>query len=147
MHYKFSTKDFPYFFFTFKQSDFSYFFTVIIINSTNISFSHYKTWLFFMENSKCNEEIIFSKVLGTPNSFFVVISYLLLSAEPCPEHFVRAGMRCYLFGSAAGRELDWKIASKLCKKHGAMLAELESIEESQDVISYIQKTDYLRGKL
>lgn len=54
---------------------------------------------------------------------------------------------CYMFASMAGREYDWKVASKHCKKLGAVLAEMESIEENQDVIAHIQNDPALRGFL
>ncbi|KAF5307816.1 hypothetical protein FQR65_LT06688 [Abscondita terminalis] len=66
--------------------------------------------------------------------------------DPCPDSFVRAGFNCYLFAGTAGRELDWKAASKQCRKYGAFLAEMESIEENQDVISYIQSHEHLKGR-
>ncbi|XP_031345741.1 uncharacterized protein LOC116172638 isoform X2 [Photinus pyralis] len=66
--------------------------------------------------------------------------------EPCADNFNRAGQNCYLFAGTAGRELDWKAASKQCNKYGAALAEMETIEENQDVISYIQSQDHLRGR-
>lgn len=52
-----------------------------------------------------------------------------------------------MFASMAGREYDWKVASKHCKKLGAVLAEMESIEENQDVIAHIQNDPALRGFL
>lgn len=55
-------------------------------------------------------------------------------------------MNCYLFSVKAGREVDWKSANRHCRKHGAFLAEMESIEENQDIIAHIQNSPYLRGK-
>ncbi|KAF5288025.1 hypothetical protein FQA39_LY15554 [Lamprigera yunnana] len=66
--------------------------------------------------------------------------------DPCPDSFVRAGFNCYLFAGTAGRELDWKAASRQCKKYGAFIAEMESVEENQDVISYIQNHQHLQGR-
>ncbi|XP_019869803.2 uncharacterized protein LOC109598351 [Aethina tumida] len=66
--------------------------------------------------------------------------------EPCTANFTRVGPNCYLFSSVAGREYDWKAANKYCKKQGAVLAEMETIEENQDVIAFIQTNEYLRGK-
>ncbi|KAK4880116.1 hypothetical protein RN001_008262 [Aquatica leii] len=66
--------------------------------------------------------------------------------DPCPDSFVRAGFNCYLFAGTAGRELDWKAANKQCRKLGGFLAEMETIEENQDVIGYIQSHEHLKGR-
>ncbi|XP_023313226.1 uncharacterized protein LOC108903562 [Anoplophora glabripennis] len=66
--------------------------------------------------------------------------------EPCPNNFTRVGADCYQFFTSAGREYDWKVASKKCKSLGGFLAEMETIEENQDVIAFIQSNQYLRGK-
>lgn len=42
--------------------------------------------------------------------------------------------------------MDWKAANKHCKKRGAFLVELETVEENQDVIAHIQTSHHLRGK-
>ncbi|CAH0557102.1 unnamed protein product [Brassicogethes aeneus] len=67
-------------------------------------------------------------------------------AEPCPNSYSRVGPNCYQFSSTAGREYDWKAASKYCKKEGGVLAEMESVEEAQDIIAHIQSNEFLRGK-
>ncbi|XP_050306960.1 uncharacterized protein LOC126743782 [Anthonomus grandis grandis] len=69
-----------------------------------------------------------------------------VDTEPCPDNFTRAGQNCYHFASNAGREYDWKVASKHCKKLGAVLAEMETIEENQDLVAYIQNDSHLKGK-
>ncbi|KAF7279768.1 hypothetical protein GWI33_006753 [Rhynchophorus ferrugineus] len=69
-----------------------------------------------------------------------------VDSDPCSENFTRVGKNCYMFASAAGREYDWKVASKQCKKAGAVLAEMETIEENQDVIAHIQSNSHLKGK-
>ncbi|XP_030752385.1 uncharacterized protein LOC115879630 [Sitophilus oryzae] len=69
-----------------------------------------------------------------------------IDTDPCVENFTRVGKNCYMFASAAGREYDWKAASKHCKKIGAVLAEMETIEENQDVVAHIQTNNYLKGK-
>ncbi|CAH2002067.1 unnamed protein product [Acanthoscelides obtectus] len=69
-----------------------------------------------------------------------------IDTEPCKGNFTRVGGNCYHFNSEAGREFDWKVASKQCKKMGAFLAEMETIEENQDLVTYIQSSNYLRGK-
>ncbi|KAL1491318.1 hypothetical protein ABEB36_011931 [Hypothenemus hampei] len=66
--------------------------------------------------------------------------------EPCPDNFTRIGDHCYLFANMAGREYDWKVANKHCKKLKANLAELETVQENQDVIVHIQNTHSLTGK-
>lgn len=60
--------------------------------------------------------------------------------------FTRVGAFCYNFKYDAGREMDWKAASKYCHKIGAVLAEMETIEENQDIIAHIQMSPHLRGK-
>ncbi|XP_065163292.1 uncharacterized protein [Atheta coriaria] len=65
---------------------------------------------------------------------------------PCADNFTRVNHQCYFFASNAGRELDWKAASKHCQRLGAALVELESIEENQDIVTYLQSNSQLRGK-
>ncbi|KAK9879640.1 hypothetical protein WA026_006705 [Henosepilachna vigintioctopunctata] len=69
-----------------------------------------------------------------------------IDQDPCSENFTRVGMNCYYFASSAGREYDWKAASKHCKKLGAVLAEFETIEENQDIVTHLQATPHMRGK-
>lgn len=71
--------------------------------------------------------------------------FIMIFLDPCPDNFTRAGQNCYLFANMAGREYDWKVASKHCKKMGAVLAEMETIEENQDIIAHIQNDSYLKG--
>lgn len=66
--------------------------------------------------------------------------------DPCQINFTRIGGTCYYVKSEAGRELDWKAASKTCQRLGGHLAEMETIEESQDIIAFIQTNQHLRGK-
>ncbi|ERL93191.1 hypothetical protein D910_10488 [Dendroctonus ponderosae] len=68
-----------------------------------------------------------------------------VDVEPCADNFTRVAQNCYMFASMAGREYDWKVASKHCKKMGAVLAEMESIEENQDLIAHIQNDAHLKG--
>lgn len=42
--------------------------------------------------------------------------------------------------------MDWKASNKHCQIIGAVLAEMETIEENQDIIAFIQTSPYLRGK-
>lgn len=42
--------------------------------------------------------------------------------------------------------MDWKAANKYCKKRGAFLVEMETVEENQDVIAHLQTSHQLRGK-
>ncbi|KAJ8940024.1 hypothetical protein NQ314_010855, partial [Rhamnusium bicolor] len=65
---------------------------------------------------------------------------------PCANNFTRVGSECYHFYSIAGREYDWKVSSKQCRKLGGFLAEMETIEENQDIITYIQTNQNLKGK-
>lgn len=59
---------------------------------------------------------------------------------------MRAGTNCYYFSDLAGREKDWKNAMKQCQKMGGALAEMETIEENQDVVAHIQANSNLRGR-
>lgn len=78
-------------------------------------------------------------------TFFLCINSFGNVSEPCPINFMRAGTNCYYFSDLAGREKDWKAAMQHCKKMGGSLAELETIEENQDVIVHIQTNSHLRG--
>lgn len=69
-----------------------------------------------------------------------------IDTEPCPTNFTRVAHDCYHFNIATGRELDWKAANKFCKKIGGFLAEMESIEDNQDLVTFIQATQQLRGR-
>ncbi|CAG9859533.1 unnamed protein product [Phyllotreta striolata] len=69
-----------------------------------------------------------------------------IDTEPCPNNYTRVGHECYHFNSYTGREFDWKVASKTCKKMGAFLAEMETIEENQDLVTYLVSTQHLRGR-
>ncbi|KAJ8916154.1 hypothetical protein NQ315_016293 [Exocentrus adspersus] len=69
-----------------------------------------------------------------------------IDKEPCSDNFTRVGADCYHFSTIAGREHDWKMANKNCKRLGGFLAEMETIEENQDLITYIQSNQNLRGK-
>ncbi|CAH1176130.1 unnamed protein product [Phaedon cochleariae] len=69
-----------------------------------------------------------------------------IDTEPCQENFTKVGSDCYHFNSGTGREFDWKVASKHCKKLGGFLAEMETIEENQDLITYILGSQILRGR-
>ncbi|XP_063224190.1 uncharacterized protein LOC134532000 isoform X1 [Bacillus rossius redtenbacheri] len=55
--------------------------------------------------------------------------------DPCPANFTRVGKGCYHFGE---RQFNWKSSASMCKSLGAGLAELESIEENQDVVTFLQ---------
>lgn len=41
--------------------------------------------------------------------------------------------------------MDWKAASKHCQKMGSVLAEMETIEENQDIVTFIQASSHLKG--
>ncbi|XP_017778966.1 PREDICTED: uncharacterized protein LOC108564430 [Nicrophorus vespilloides] len=69
-----------------------------------------------------------------------------IDQEPCAANFTRAGSNCYYFASYAGREMDWKAANKHCHKLGAVLVEMETMQEKQDIVAYIQSNSYLQGK-
>ncbi|XP_069686191.1 uncharacterized protein [Periplaneta americana] len=63
--------------------------------------------------------------------------------EPCPANFSRVGAFCYHFSE---RELNWKSSSSMCRALGSRLAELETVEENQDIVAYLQSTAGVRGK-
>ncbi|XP_021935526.1 perlucin-like protein isoform X2 [Zootermopsis nevadensis] len=63
--------------------------------------------------------------------------------EPCPTNFSRVGTYCYHFSE---RELNWKSSASMCRALGSRLAELETVEENQDVVAHMQATSTLRGK-
>lgn len=56
------------------------------------------------------------------------------------------GSNCYHFGSDAGREYDWKVASKQCKKFGGSLAESEGSSRMKELAGYILSKSHLIGK-
>lgn len=66
--------------------------------------------------------------------------------EPCPEQFTRVGSDCYHFGSDAGREYDWKIASNQCRKLKGFLAETERTIGIKELSSYIISKPHLSGE-
>ncbi|XP_063224191.1 oxidized low-density lipoprotein receptor 1-like isoform X2 [Bacillus rossius redtenbacheri] len=63
--------------------------------------------------------------------------------DPCPANFTRVGKGCYHFGE---RQFNWKSSASMCKSLGAGLAELESIEENQDVVTFLQSHKEHTGK-
>lgn len=69
-----------------------------------------------------------------------------IDTESCPGNFTRVGHECYHFNSLTGREFDWKVASKTCKKMGGFLAEMETIEENQDLVTFILSKQQLKGR-
>ncbi|XP_012274540.1 C-type lectin domain family 4 member A [Orussus abietinus] len=63
--------------------------------------------------------------------------------ESCPENYTRIGRNCYHFSF---REFDWKSSASLCRGMGGNLVELETVEENQDVIAYLQTDKKVKGK-
>ncbi|PSN55979.1 hypothetical protein C0J52_02157 [Blattella germanica] len=63
--------------------------------------------------------------------------------DPCPTNFSRIGAFCYHFSE---RELNWKSSSSMCRALGSRLAELETVEENQDIVAYLQTTSTIQGK-
>lgn len=76
---------------------------------------------------------------------FLALTWLFTISESCPGNFTRVGHECYHFNSLTGREFDWKVASKTCKKMGGFLAEMETIEENQDLVTFILSKQQLKG--
>ncbi|XP_059478576.1 uncharacterized protein LOC132198539 isoform X2 [Neocloeon triangulifer] len=76
-------------------------------------------------------------------------------ADACPANFTRAAGGCYFFstdplpgqrrGSAMG---NWKAAAAACKAlgQGAALVELESVEETQDIVTHLKADPKIRDK-
>nr|CAD7591440.1 unnamed protein product [Timema genevievae] len=90
----------------------------------------------FMEKRlRRTEELLYYVMAGSNNANN--------EEDPCPGNFTRAGKNCYHFSV---REFNWKSSASMCKSLGSTLAELESIEENQDVVTFIQANSYLRGK-
>lgn len=56
------------------------------------------------------------------------------------------GANCYHFGSDAGREYDWKIASSQCKKLRGFLAEPEGTINMKELSAYILNKPNFLGK-
>lgn len=76
----------------------------------------------------------------------MTLSHQFFFSEPCPEHYTRVGTDCYHFGSDAGREYDWKIASNQCRKLKGFLAETEGTVNMRDLAAYIISKPHLLGK-
>ena len=61
----------------------------------------------------------------------------------CPSNYTRIGKNCY---HLSVREFDWKSSANFCRGMGGNLVELETVEENQDLVSYLQATKSIKGK-
>lgn len=64
--------------------------------------------------------------------------------DPCPANFTRVARNCYHFSE---RQYNWKSAASMCKSLGSNLIEIESKDEFMEVVTYIQASSHLRGKI
>ncbi|XP_046424812.1 uncharacterized protein LOC124182064 [Neodiprion fabricii] len=74
---------------------------------------------------------------------YYVVSGNNQAKDLCPNNYTRVGKNCYHFSV---RELDWKSSASMCRSFGGNLAELESVEENQDLIAHLQSVKKVRGK-
>jgi len=76
------------------------------------------------------------------NYIDMILCFHFSLVEPCPTNFSRVGAYCYHFSE---RELNWKSSSSMCRALGSRLAEMETVEENQDIVAFMQATAALRG--
>lgn len=55
--------------------------------------------------------------------------------KPCAMNFTRVGDNCYLF--IANKPSNWKTANSVCRSYGAHLAELETLGNNEEVVTYL----------
>lgn len=55
--------------------------------------------------------------------------------KPCAKNFTRIGDNCYYI--VVNQPANWKTANNICKSYGAHLAELETLNENNDVVAYL----------
>ncbi|XP_049951461.1 oxidized low-density lipoprotein receptor 1-like [Schistocerca serialis cubense] len=63
--------------------------------------------------------------------------------DPCPRNFTRIKNNCYHFSN---NQLNWKAANSACKGLDSNLAEFETIEENQDIVTSILAHKEYKGK-
>jgi hypothetical protein len=73
-------------------------------------------------------------------------------ADPCPGNFTRAAGGCYYLSSDATpptKSANWKAAAAACKElgPGSALLELETVEETQDIVTFLKAIQRHRGHL
>lgn len=56
--------------------------------------------------------------------------------NPCAKNFTRIGDNCYLI-AIEHPGVNWKTANNLCRSYGAQLAELETLNEHNDIVAYL----------
>jgi hypothetical protein len=81
-------------------------------------------------------------MIKIPTKLVTKYLFAFSPAEPCPTNFSRVGAYCYHFSE---RELNWKSSASMCRALGSRLAELETVEENQDIVAHMQATSALRG--
>lgn len=62
-------------------------------------------------------------------------SFNSFTEKPCSMNFTRVGDNCYLF--VANKPCNWKSANNICRSYGAHLAELETLNENNDIAAYL----------
>lgn len=67
--------------------------------------------------------------------------FIVIAEDPCPHNFTRIGGNCYLFGTQT--IVNWKTANSICKSYGAHLAELDSLNENNEIIAYLLNHHHL----
>lgn len=55
--------------------------------------------------------------------------------KPCSMNFTRVGDNCYLF--VFDQPSNWKNANSICRSYGSHLAELEGLNENNDIAAYL----------
>lgn len=55
--------------------------------------------------------------------------------KPCSMNFTRVGDNCYLF--VTNQPANWKTANNICRSYGAHLAELEALNENNDMAAFL----------
>lgn len=76
-------------------------------------------------------------------SFFVCFSYYSHTnaqtntpEHSCSKNFTRIGDNCYLI-AIEHPGVNWKTANNICRSYGAQLAELETLNEHNDIVAYL----------
>ncbi|XP_043284770.1 C-type lectin domain family 4 member A [Venturia canescens] len=87
---------------------------------------------FLEKRLRRSEELLYYVISGNNNA-----------KDACPSNYTRVGQNCYHFSY---REFDWKSSASFCRGMGGNLVELETVEENQDLVTYLQATKNFKGK-
>lgn len=71
----------------------------------------------------------------SPSLFFFHLFVYRLE-NPCSKNFTRIGDQCYLV-AIEQPGVNWKTANNICRSYGAQLAELETLNEHNDIVAYL----------